>query len=137
MKVVSVVAAVIIRDSKVFATQRGYGPMRHMWEFPGGKIESGESPRQALEREIYEELGCRIAVEESLGTIHYDYPDFHLDMQCLRCSLDENEHLSLLEHEAARWLDSSTLMDVEWLPADLQILPAIKELLSLPSEPTP
>ena len=117
MKTIEVVAAVIIRDGEVFATQRGYGEFKGWWEFPGGKIESGESPQEALKREIHEELDAEIEVEELLETVEWDYPNFHLTMHCFICSL-LSESLHLNEHEAATWLTHETLRSVKWLPAD-------------------
>ena len=128
MKTVKVVAAIIVKDGKVFATQRGYGDWKDYWEFPGGKVEDGETPEGALVREIREELATSINVEKYLCTVEYDYPTFHLSMRCYLCSICEG-HLDLLEHEAARWLDGSELDSVGWLPADRMILPAIKESL--------
>lgn len=118
MKTIEVVAA-IIHDSegRVFATQRGYGDMKDGWEFPGGKVESGESPEDALRREIMEELETHIQVEKLLTTVEHDYPKFHLKMHCYLCSI-ENGHLTLKEHEAAKWLEKSDLYSVDWLPAD-------------------
>lgn len=127
LKHIEVVAAIIIRDSKVFATQRGYGEWKDWWEFPGGKIEPGETPAQALEREIREELDARINIDRFLCTVQHDYPTFHLTMHCYLCSLSSSA-LHLNEHEAARWLDAGSLDQVEWLPADLKILPHIKAL---------
>ncbi len=128
MKTVEVVAAIIRKDGRVFATQRGYGPWKDWWEFPGGKMEPGETPEAALVREIREELSTDISVDKFLSTIDYDYPDFHLTMHCFLCSL-MSEALHLNEHEAARWLSASELSSVSWLPADLQLLPLIvKEL---------
>ena len=128
MKQINVVAAVIIRDGKVFATQRGYGEFKDWWEFPGGKIEAGESPQQALVREIREELDTTIEVGELLQTVEWDYPTFHLTMHCYMCSLI-NDALHLNEHEAARWLSSEELRSVNWLPADDQLLPLIEREL--------
>lgn len=128
MKQIKVVAAVIIRDGKVFATQRGYGEFKDWWEFPGGKIEAGESPQQALVREIREELDATIEVGELLQTVEWDYPKFHLTMHCYMCSLI-NDALHLNEHEAARWLSSEELRSVNWLPADDQLLPLIEREL--------
>ncbi|MBP5482701.1 MAG: (deoxy)nucleoside triphosphate pyrophosphohydrolase [Bacteroidales bacterium] len=128
MKTIEVVAAIIRKDGRVFATQRGYGPWKDWWEFPGGKTEPGETPEAALVREIREELSTDISVDKFLSTIDYDYPDFHLTMHCYLCSL-LSEALHLNEHEAARWLSASELITVSWLPADLQLLPLIaKEL---------
>ena len=117
MKTIEVVAAIIIRDGKIFATQRGYGEWKGWWEFPGGKIEPGECPQEALVREIREELDADIEVGELLETVEWDYPDFHLKMHCFICSLvSESVHLN--EHEAAAWLTRETLRSVKWLPAD-------------------
>lgn len=129
MKTINVVAAIIIRDDKVFATQRGYGEWKDWWEFPGGKIETGEDPKDALRREIQEELATEIEVGEKLITVEYDYPKFHLSMQCFVCSIISGE-LSLLEHEAAKWLTKDELHSVNWLPADKDILEKITELIS-------
>lgn len=128
MKTVRVAAAVIIHENKVFATQRGYGAFKDGWEFPGGKIEPGESPQQALIREIREELDTEIEPLELLDTVEYDYPEFHLSMDCFLCKV-KSGNLVLKEHEAARWLDRTTLDSVEWLPADRGIVFKIRELL--------
>ena len=128
MKQINVVAAVIIRDGKVFATQRGYGEFKDWWEFPGGKIEAGESPQQALVREIREELDATIEVGELLQTVEWDYPTFHLTMHCFWCELT-CEALHLNEHEAASWLDREHLRSVKWLPADYGILDEIDRVL--------
>ncbi len=133
MKSINVVAAIIIRtspqgNSQVFATQRGYGDWKGWWEFPGGKIEVGESPEAALEREIKEELATQIKVGECLGTIEYDYPDFHLSMQCFFCQVVSGK-LELLEHENACWLTADNLYSVKWLPADELILDKVASLL--------
>ena len=128
MKQINVVAAVIIRDGKVFATQRGYGEFKDWWEFPGGKIEAGESPQQALVREIREELDATIEVGELLQTVEWDYPTFHLTMRCFWCK-PTCEALHLNEHEAARWLSSEELRSVNCLPADDQLLPLIEREL--------
>ena len=117
MKTIKVVAAVIRRGDYIFATQRGYGPYKDGWEFPGGKIELGESPRDALKREIREELETEIEVEGHICTVDYDYPEFHLKMECYWASIIEG-HLELKEHEAAKWLSTSDLWTVDWLPAD-------------------
>ena len=117
MKTIHVVAAVIRCGDQIFATQRGYGPYKDGWEFPGGKIEPGESPREALKREIREELETEIEVGERLCTVDYDYPEFHLNMECYWARILEG-HLELKEHEAARWLSSEHLWSVDWLPAD-------------------
>ena len=130
MKTIRVVAAVIRKDDKIFATQRGYGELKGGWEFPGGKIEEGETPQEALKREIEEELDTEISVGELIDTIEYDYPNFHLSMDCFWCEIVEGK-LVLKEHEAARWLDRKTMDDVEWLPADVTLVGKIKELLLL------
>lgn len=128
MKVVRVVAAVIRKDDKIFATQRGYGEFKDGWEFPGGKIEDGESPEQALAREIKEELDTDINVGELIDTIEYDYPNFHLSMDCFWCEIVRGA-LELKEHEAARWLSKEKLYSVDWLPADVGLIERIKEVL--------
>lgn len=128
MKKIEVVAAIIIKDGEVFATQRGYGEFKDWWEFPGGKIEAGECPKAALEREIKEELDAEIEVGELLHTIEWDYPDFHLTMHCSICSL-VSESMHLNEHEAAVWLTRDTLFSVKWLSADEGLLPLVEELL--------
>ena len=128
MKTIEVVAAIIRKGDKIFATQRGYGDFKDWWEFPGGKMEAGETPEEALVREIKEELSTDIRVDKFLYTVDYDYPQFHLTMHCYMCSL-LNEALHLNEHEAARWLTANTLHSVNWLPADDLLLPLIgKEL---------
>ena len=128
MKRIEVVAAIIMADNKVFATQRGYGEFKDMWEFPGGKMEPGETPGQALVREIREELAAEIAVDRFVCTVEHDYPAFHLTMHNYLCHVVSGD-LRLLEHEAARWLDLAHLESVDWLPADLKILPALKYLI--------
>ena len=128
-RTVEVVAAVIRRGNTVLATQRGYGPWEGWWEFPGGKIQPGESPEEALVREIHEELNADIAIDKFLTTVDYDYPDFHLTLHCFWCS-PASEELHLLEHEAARWLSAADLASVRWLPADEQLLPLIAAALS-------
>lgn len=130
MKTVRVVAAVIRKDDKIFATQRGYGEFKDGWEFPGGKIEEGESPEQALVREIKEELDTDINVGELIDTIEYDYPNFHLSMDCFWCEIVWGG-LELREHEAAKWLTKDTLYSVEWLPADVELIEKIKEEILL------
>ena len=117
MKQIEVVAAIIRKGDKIFATQRGYGEWKDWWEFPGGKMEAGETPEEALVREIREELSTVISVDEFLCTVEYDYPQFHLTMHCYICSL-LTESLHLNEHEAARWLKNNELDSVKWLPAD-------------------
>ena len=129
MKTIKVVAAVIkaVNESGeqiVFATQRGYGEFKGGWEFPGGKIETGETAQEALKREIMEELDTEIEVGELIDTIEYDYPEFHLSMECFWCEII-NGNLVLKEHEAARWLDKENLYSVEWLPADLSLIEKI------------
>ena len=133
MKTIPVSAAIIIRTTpqgnrQVFATQRGYGDWMGWWEFPGGKIEAGESPEAALEREIREELATQIKVGACIGTIEYDYPAFHISMQCFACQVVSGK-LELLEHENAAWLTKETLRSVKWLPADIKILDAVEKLL--------
>ena len=128
MKTIHVVAAVIRDGDKIFATQRGYGEQKDGWEFPGGKIEAGETPQQALVREIREELDTGITVGDSLTTIEYDYPAFHLTMHCILCSIVSGK-LELLEHENSRWLTKETLKSVNWLPADELILDKVEDLL--------
>ena len=128
MKTIQVVAAIIIKENEVFATQRGYGDWKGWWEFPGGKIEEGECPQEALKREIREELEAEISVGELLDTVEWDYPTFHLSMQCYVCSL-ESKNVRLKEHESSAWLKKNTLDSVQWLPADLALLPKIAELL--------
>lgn len=121
MKQIEVVAAIIVKGHKVFATQRGYGEWKDFWEFPGGKIDAGETPEEALCREIKEELDTEIAVGELFTTIDYDYPTFHITMHCYLCTI-ENGSLTLLEHEAAKWLSLDQLDSVTWLPADLLVI---------------
>ena len=117
MKRIEVVAAIIRKGDKIFATQRGYGEWKDWWEFPGGKMEVGETPEEALVREIHEELSAEISVDEFLCTVEYDYPQFHLTMHCYLCSL-KTDSLHLNEHEAASWLKNNELDSVKWLPAD-------------------
>lgn len=121
-KRIEVVAAIIRDDEgRIFATQRGYGDMKDSWEFPGGKMEKGETPEQALRREIKEELDTLIVVENLLTTVEWDYPDFHLTMHCYLCRVESGE-LTLKEHEAARWLTLDQLDTVDWLPADREVV---------------
>lgn len=127
-KVVSVVAAVIRDDSTIFATQRGYGNYKGWWEFPGGKIEEGETSQEALKREIKEELDVSIKVGELIDTIEYDYPDFHLSMDCFWCEIEDGDP-KLLEAEASKWLGEDELDSVNWLPADETLIQKIKSLL--------
>ena len=124
MKNIEVVAAIIRKGDKIFATQRGYGDWKDWWEFPGGKMEAGETPEQALVREIREELSTEIRVDKFLSTVEWDYPAFHLTMHCYMCSL-LSEGLHLNEHEAAKWLGKEDLYSVRWLPADDGLLPMI------------
>ena len=134
MKNIEVVAAIIHdNDNRIFATQRGSGDWKDWWEFPGGKIELGETPEEALKREILEELDTKIAVERLVDTVNWDYPKFHLTMHCYRCEVVEGE-LSLLEHEAARWLSFEQLYSVKWLPADEVVIDKLKAQLSAISE---
>ena len=138
LKAVRVVGAIIVAEKSsdggcdsekiLFATQRGYGDLKDGWEFPGGKIEEGETPEQAIVREIKEELDTVIKVEKYVDTIEYDYPEFHLSMDCILCSIVEGD-LVLKEHEAAKWLTRETLNSVDWLPADVTILDQVRELL--------
>ena len=128
MKQIEVVAAIIRKGDKVFATQRGYGDMKDGWEFPGGKVEPGESLEDALKREILEELETIITVERLVQTVEYDYPKFHLKMHCFWCSI-ENGSLNLKEHEAAKWLSKKQLDSVDWLPADKIVVNTIKSEL--------
>ena len=127
-KMIEVVAAVIEDGGRIFATQRGYGEFKDMWEFPGGKMEAGESREKALRREIREELDTEIAVGKLLCTVEYDYPAFHLTMHCYLCSVVSGT-LELKEHESARWLSADGLESVDWLPADIQIIPIIRKYL--------
>ena len=126
MKQIEVVAAIIRKGDKIFATQRGYGDFKDWWEFPGGKMELGESPEEALMREIREELSTEISVDEYICTVEYDYPKFHLTMHCYFCSLI-SEALHLNEHEAARWLAKNELDRVKWLPADVLVVNEINK----------
>lgn len=135
MKTVKVVAAIIKAvnengETIIFATQRGYGDFKGGWEFPGGKIESGETPQEALKREIIEELDTEISVGELMDTVEYDYPQFHLSMDCFWCQIVRG-NLVLKEHEAARWLTKDELNNVEWLPADITLIEKIRNLLSM------
>ena len=129
MKTINVVAAVICdyiqRPKKIFATQRSYGDFKGKWEFPGGKIEAGETPQQALIREIQEELAVKIEVGDLIDTVEYDYPDFHLSMDCFWCTVVEGE-ITLKESQAARWLDKDELYSVDWLPADVELVGKIQ-----------
>lgn len=133
MKTIKVVAAIIIEDGKVFATQRGYGDFKGGWEFPGGKVESDETPREALTREIWEELETEIEVGELIDTVEYDYPKFHLSMDCFICKIKSGD-LHLKEHEAAKWLTKEILYSVDWLPADLKVIDKIKNYMQRESD---
>lgn len=134
MKTIRVVAAVIKAENEkeqpvIFATQRGYGELKGGWEFPGGKIEEGETPQKALKREIMEELDTEIAIGKLIDTIEYDYPTFHLSMDCFWCETIKG-NLVLKEHEAAKWLGKDELDSVEWLPADVKLIEAIRKALN-------
>ena len=134
MKHIHVVAALIFRTTQdnnrqVLATQRGYGEFTGGWEFPGGKIEVGELPESALVREIQEELNAKIIVKNLVHTIEFDYPNFHLSMECFACELEANQEITLLEHQNAKWLDKKNLYSVNWLPADVDVLNKIEEML--------
>ena len=129
MKTIEVVAAVIRRaDGKIFATQRGYGEFKDKWEFPGGKIENGETPEEALKREIKEELDTEIEVDNFITTVETDYEHFHLTMHCYLCHLS-NSHYTLIEHLDARWLTADTLQTVQWLPADEDLVAKLTAML--------
>ena len=128
MKTIRVAAAMIIENGAVLATQRGYGAFKGGWEFPGGKLEPGELPEEALVREIREELEVDIEVVEYLDTVEYDYPEFHLSMACFVCRL-KSEELVLKEHEASAWLTKEILYSVDWLPADQGLIPQIEKRL--------
>lgn len=130
MKTIRVVAAIIRDGDRIFATQRGYGDFKDGWEFPGGKIEEGESPEKAIVREIKEELDAIIIVGDLLTTVEYDYPQFHLSMDCFWAELAPDSHLKLLEHEAAKWLLIEDVDSVDWLPADIQVVNAIKDSIA-------
>ena len=125
MKTIQVVAAIIVEEGRLFATQRGYGDFKDYWEFPGGKIEPGETPEEALRREILEELDTHVEVGDLLTTIEYDYPQFHLKLHCFRCRIIDGQ-LLLKEHEDAVWIELDRLEELNWLPADLQILPLLR-----------
>lgn len=125
MKTIQVVAAIILTSKQVLATQRGYGEFEGGWEFPGGKIEPGETAQEALVREIAEELNAKISVGSHLITVEYEYPDFKLIMECYFCSLESE--ITLLEHRASRWVTESSIDSLNWLPADIEVVEAIKE----------
>ena len=128
MKHIEVVAGIIKDNNKIFATQRGYGEFKDGWEFPGGKMEPGETPQEALARELKEELAIDVNVGDFLCTVDYDYPTFHLTMHCFYCSVTGGE-LTLLEHEAAKWLKTTELHSVNWLPADVEVVAALERNL--------
>ena len=134
MKQITVSGAIILRTNpethkkEIFATQRGYGDYKDGWEIPGGKLEPGETPEQCIEREIREELATEVKAEKILGVVEYDYPEFHLTMHCILCSIVSGE-LKLLEHESAKWLTKQTLRSVNWLPADVLMLDTIKDII--------
>ena len=130
MKTIEVAAAIITHSGRIFATQRGYGEFKDGWEFPGGKMEPGETPQQALVREIQEELDTEIEVGELVETVEYDYPGFHLTMHCFLCTIRFGD-LVLKEHEAARWLTREELDDVDWLPADVAVAEKLKETMRI------
>ena len=125
LKKIEVVAAIICDGDKFFATQRGYGEWKDWWEFPGGKIEAGETAEEALQREIREELATEIAIDKLITTVDYDYPQFHLTMHCFLCHV-QCGHLTLLEHESARWLKREEFNSVKWLPADEVVIEQLK-----------
>ena len=125
MKQITVSGAIIIQDKKIFATQRGYGDWKGWWEFPGGKLEAGETPKQCIEREIREELATEIKVGELIDTVEYDYPDFHLSMDCFWCEVISGD-LVLLEAQDGQWLTKDKLDSVEWLPADMGLVGRIR-----------
>ena len=127
MKTLHVAAAVILHGDRILATQRGDGPRRGQWEFPGGKREPGKTPEETVVREIREELDAEIRVQRKITTLEYDYPEFHLSMDCFLCSLSEPGHLKLKEHQSARWLRRNELEDVPWLPADRELIEYLKE----------
>ena len=128
-KTINVVAALIRDGKRVFATARGYGNYKGWWEFPGGKVEPGESPEEALVREIREELDSEISVDEYISTIEHDYPEFHLSMRCYWCSLISGD-LVLKEAEDAKWLDVETIDSVKWLPADITLIDEVKKRMA-------
>ncbi|MBR6417518.1 MAG: (deoxy)nucleoside triphosphate pyrophosphohydrolase [Bacteroidales bacterium] len=130
---IEVVVAVILKDGRLFATQRGYGEWKDWWEFPGGKIEMGETHEEALRREIQEELSADINVDRFLCTVEWDYPKFHLTMHCYLCTLLKDA-LHLNEHEASKWLSRDELDTVCWLPADVQVVDTLKSVLEITAE---
>lgn len=127
-KSIEVVAAIIVKDDKIYATQRGYGVYKDKWEFPGGKIEPGETHEHALAREIKEELDTDICVGDYICTVEYDYPEFYLTMHCFLCDIISGE-LTLLEHEDAKWLGKDDIWSVDWLPADIEVIKELEERL--------
>lgn len=127
MKNVKVVAAIIRKDEKILTTKRGFGEFEDFWEFPGGKIEADETPEEALKREIKEELNASIKINKFLVNINYDYPSFHLDMDCYICELTSD--ISLLEHKDARWISKDEFNTIKWIPADIQILDVLENEL--------
>ncbi|MBQ9272325.1 MAG: (deoxy)nucleoside triphosphate pyrophosphohydrolase [Mogibacterium sp.] len=129
MKTINVAATIIIKDGRVFATQRGYGDYKDWWEFPGGKLEPGESYEEALVREIREELRADIRVDRLLHTVEYDYPRFHMIMKCFICGLVSDE-MELVEHEAAAWLAPEELRSVRWLPSDIEVIEILEQTLN-------
>lgn len=130
MKQVEIATAIIMKDHKILTTRRGYGQFINLWEFPGGKIESGETTEDALIRELQEELAVEVIPEELFMTTEYDYPDFHLTMHCYLCSIKKGT-ITLLEHNGAKWLDKDHLDTVEWLPANQPVIDGLREMLSL------
>lgn len=126
MKTIDVVAAIIVKGTEILAMQRGYGEFEGGWEFPGGKVEQGETPEEAIVREIHEELNARISVQRFLTQVEHDYPTFHLSMKCFICTLDDPS-FQLLEHHAAKWLDMQHIDIVDWLPADIKVVAALKQ----------
>ena len=126
MRHIEVVAGIIQSGGKIFATQRGYGEFKDGWEFPGGKMEPGESQKQALARELKEELAVNVNVEDFLCTVDYDYPAFHLTMHCYFCAIADGKSHELLDHEAAKWLSPAELQSVDWLPADVEVVKALE-----------
>ncbi|MBB2181430.1 8-oxo-dGTP diphosphatase MutT [Lachnospiraceae bacterium MD1] len=128
MKSIEVAAAIIIQNKSIFATERGYGDFKGYWEFPGGKIEEGETPQEALVREMMEELNVRIKVQELVEIVNYDYPDFHLTMHCFLCKIISGDMI-LKEHTSARWLTKDHINEVDWLPADKDLIEKLKSRL--------
>lgn len=133
MKTLNVVAAIIQKDNTILATQRGYGKLKGFWEFPGGKIEEGESPEAALHREINEELKIDIDINSLFDTLDFDYPDFHLHMKCFLCTLKQG-NITLVEHDNSAWLNADNIMSVNWLPADIELVQKLKSYLQNKAE---